>query len=276
MFELLKTDFKRVLKDKLLLVVLIIALVFAVSTPLLYRVLLGGLLETPELAALGMNLVSAKTQFFTSFSLSNNLGIISPILLALILCKDFSHGTVRNKIIAGKSRHSIFFSLYIVCAVVLWGVTMIYSFLTLGVSLLFFDYQSTEFTSGDFAYFMQSLLFELLVYLFVAAVISFLCAAMKNAGLVTVMYIAIMFVLIMVAPILQVIISLLSAQVDSELLVKCLTFLNRINIFIFPMSIGSGTSYQLKDVLYFTITPVVGIGLVTGLGTLIFRKKDLK
>ena len=276
MSELLKTDFKRVLKDKLLLIVLIIAVVFAMSTPLLYKVLLGGLFGTPDLTALGINLVAAKTQFFSAFSLSSNLGIISPVLLAIILCKDFSHGTVRNKIIAGKSRSAVFFSLYVVCATVLWGVTMVYSFLTLGMSLLFFNYQATEFTSADFTYFLQSLLFELLVYLFVAAVISFLCVAMKNAGLVTVVYIAVILILTMVAPVLQIVAGLLSGQGDNELLVKCLTFLNRINIFIFPLSIGSGTTYEVKDILYFTLVPIVGIAAVTGLGTLIFRRKDLK
>ena len=102
MRELFRADLKRVLKDKLLMVMGILAVVFALITPLLYAAIFssGGLLDDPMFSSL----VSAKGQFFQSFSMTNNLGLIAPVLLAIVLCKDFSFGTVRNKIIAGKRR----------------------------------------------------------------------------------------------------------------------------------------------------------------------------
>lgn len=276
MINLLKADFKRVLKDKLLLVVCILAVVFAFITPLLYRLLLGDTLADPALEAMGLSIVSAKSQFFGAFSLGNNLGLVIPIFLGIILCKDFSHGTVRNKIISGKSRTSVFFSMYIVCAVAMWVVALIHAFLTLGISLIFFDYQATEFTSADLIYFFESLTFEFLVYLCVAAIVSFLCVAMKNAGLVIVVYVAIMFGLTMIAAVFQVIIAFLGMRDGDNTLIMFLEFLQRINIFNSATVIGMGTSYELKDILYLTLSPVIGIAGFLGFGTLIFGKKDLK
>ena len=102
MRSLLKADFKRVLKDKLLLVMGILAVVFAAFTPLLYAVMFSSMemVDDPMVSSL----ISGKMQFFASFSMGNNLGLIAPVLLGIALCKDFSFGTVRNKIIAGKSR----------------------------------------------------------------------------------------------------------------------------------------------------------------------------
>ena len=120
MLELLKVDFKRVLRDKLFLVVCILSGVFALTTPLLYLLIfkLAGAGDLEELALLGVS-VNGKSQFFDFFSLANNLGLIAPVLLAVALCKDFSHGTIRNKIICGKSRTKIYFSLFCTCAIVM-------------------------------------------------------------------------------------------------------------------------------------------------------------
>ena len=105
MTELLKIDFRRVLKDKLLIVVGILAATFALITPILYVVLFGSqdMMDDPMIA----NLITAKSQFFQNFSMGNNLGLIAPVLLAIVLCKDFSFGTVRNKIIAGSVQRNI-------------------------------------------------------------------------------------------------------------------------------------------------------------------------
>ena len=114
---LLKADFKRITKDKLLLVMGILAVAFALLTPLLYALLFSGagFEDEPLLEVM----LPAKNQFFASFSLGNNLGLIAPVLLGIALCKDFSFGTIRNKIIAGKSRKAIYMSLFITCATVI-------------------------------------------------------------------------------------------------------------------------------------------------------------
>ena len=278
MTGLLKADFRRVFKDKLLIVMGILAVVFALVTPLLYIVLLSATEMANDEMVTGMlsNLITGKGQFFGSFSTGNNLGLIAPVLLAIVLCKDFSYGTVRNKIIAGKSRNQIYLSLFITCSAVLVAVMLLHAFITLGVSLIFFDYQPTAFTVADFWYFLASLGFEILVLLFVSSLLSWLCASMKNVGLVIVLYVAIAFFFIMAGSITQMMLTMIGTMVSDEKIISLLRFADRINVLNSVAYIGIGTEYGLKDVLYLTIPACLGILGFTTLGLLKFNKKDLK
>lgn len=274
MTELFRADLKRVLKDKLLLVMGILAVVFALITPLLYAAIFSGdgLLSDPMFSSL----ITAKGQFFQSFSMTNNLGLVAPILLAIVLCKDFSFGTVRNKIISGKSRTSIFLSLFAVCALVLICVMLLSAFVSLLISLIFFDYQSQPFTWKDFGYFMASLGFEVLVLLFMAALLSWLCACTKNVGSAIVLYVAITFLLMLVGSVVQMVVGVLQLTGKNQQLVETLLVVDRLNVGRAVSYIGAGTSYTFEDVLYLTLVPLAGILGFTGLGILRFRKKDLK
>ncbi len=273
MKNLLKADWKRVTKDKLLLVMGVLAVAFAVILPLLYVVLFSGRGVEDETLS---SLVSGKGQFFGSFSLGNNLGLIAPVLLAIVLCKDFSFGTIRNKIIAGQSRSAIYMSLLVTCASVLILTMLLHAFVTLGVSLLFFDYQPTAFALADLWYFLISLGFELLVLFWVAALLAYLCANMKNVGLVVVLYIAITLSLVIVGGGVQVALAVMETVGGQERWMNLLRFLDRINVGNAALYIGTGTAYTGKDVLYFTVSPLLGILGFTGLGLWSFRKKDLK
>lgn len=277
MTRLIRSDFKKLFQDKLFLVVCILAVVFAVITPLLYLVLMAFSGDDPMTQEIMSGLISAKAQFFSSFSFGNNLGLIAPLLIGIILCKDFSYGTVRNKIISGHSRTSIVLSLFTVCFTALFGIILAHALLTLGISLPFFDYQPTPFVIADLWYFLESLLFELLVYVFIAAFVSWLCAVMKNMGLVIVTYIAAVFGFTMVGSILQVV-AMVLAELDTgaKWLVDLLDFLQRINVFTFSATIGLGTSYEAADVLYYVLPPLAGTVLFLGHGILKFRRKDLK
>ena len=278
MTGLLKADFRRVFRDKLLLIMGILAVAFALITPLLYSVLFSGneAMNDPMVEEMLSGYISAKAQFFGSFSLGNNLGLIAPVLLAIVLRKDFSFGTIRNKIIAGKSRSAIYMSLFTTCSVVIIAVMLLHAFITLGLSLVFFDYQATPFTLSDFWYFLESLAFDLLTLLFVSALLSWLCASMKNVGLVIVLYVAITFFLVMAGSIIQVVITVMEELGGSENTIAVLRFIDRINIGNAAAHIGTGTSYSLEDVLYLTVPSIVGILGFTGLGLWRFNKKDLK
>jgi len=275
MRSLLKADLRRVLKDKLLIVMGILAVVFALITPLLYALIISGMGADEDLEIFGIAF-TAKSMFFNSFSLGNNLGLIVPVLLAIVLCKDFSFGTVRNKIIAGKTRFQIYMSLFITCSVVFILCMLLHAFITLCLSLCFFDYQLTPFTASDFWYFLESFFLEILVLLFVSSMLSWLCASRKNVGLAIVLYVAITFALIMIGSILQVAISLLEAIGGKEDVVSVLTFINRINVFNATAYIGIGDKYSLTDVLYIMGPALSGIIGFLGLGILKFKKKDLK
>ena len=162
------------------------------------------------------------------------------------------------------------------CATVLISVMLLHAFLTLGISLIFFEYQAGPFTNKDFWYFVESLLFEILVLLWVSALLSWLCSAMKNVGLVIVMYIAIDLLLVIAGSIVQVILPLAEYAGADGAWIDVLEVLDRINIGNAATYIGQGTSYTTKDVLYLTIPAITGILGFLGLGLQRFNKKDLK
>ncbi len=271
MTKLIKTDLKRIFKDKLFLVTCIIAAVLAILSPLLNVLIFSALDAVDSLEMLGM-MPTAKSFFFQSFLPGNNMGLIMPILIAIILCKDFSQGTVRNKIICGHSRSSIFLSMFISGSVVSSIIMLGQGFITLFFSLIFFDYSAEAFTFSELGYFLLSILFEILIYVFISAIISFLCVSMKNAGLAVVMYVAVNFLFAIVGSVTMI----AGAFTEADTLgYKVLEFLNNANVFTSTL-IGSGVSYSAKDILYILTPSVGGSVLAALLGILIFSKKDIK
>ena len=274
MTNLLTSDLKRIRKDKLFFVSLIIALAFSVFTPLLYFALFKGM-DALSMDMLGIG-TSAKNMFFTAFNIGNDMGLIAPLFIAIILFKDFSFGTIRNKIIAGHTRSNIFLSMYVSCMIALLVVTFIYAFATLGVSLLLFPYQEGVFGWQDLWYLLSSLVLECVLYLFVTALVCYITVSSKNIGLVIVKYLGVVMGAALVTGVIQL--ALMASQYDSgrETMVKVLEFISKINIYNYPSVIGMGTSYEGGDILYMLAIPLVlTMGLVL-LGNRKLCKKDIK
>lgn len=281
MKNLLRVDFKRVLKDKLFMVICIIALSCAVVMPMLYVSLfffLGGgdISETRELMSLLGVTLDAKYLFFDSLSIGNNLGLILPIFVGIIMFKDLSKGTIRNKIIGGYKRTSIFASNFIVSFTVMFGVIFAQAIVTLLVSLIFFPFQSTPFVIGDLWTLLLSLLFDTLIYLLVSALVTFLCATKKSAGIVIVLYIAIALSFSILGSILQIAQLLVEVEGSSKFAVGFLEFIQNINVFNYGTTISGITKYTWSQALYFGLVPIIfTVGLLL-LGIYKFNKRDLK
>lgn len=271
MRNLLKTDLQRVLKDKLFIALCIIAGAFAFVGPVLYKLLFSALNAEELLSMLGME-VNGKMLFFNAFKPGDNFGLVAPILIAIILCKDFSHGTIRNKIICGKSRTSVFLSLFTTAWIYICGIILAHALLTLLLSLMFFEYQATAFTWKDLGYLLLSIGFEILVFSFIAALIIFLCVSMRKAGLVIVLYIAVVFFFAIVGGVTMIAEQFSTPDTSAA---KLLEIFNKINIFSSTL-IGGSTSYSISDLLYIILPPVLGTALFGWLGLKIFKKKDLK
>jgi ABC-type transport system involved in multi-copper enzyme maturation permease subunit len=280
MRNLLKVDFIRVLKDKLFMITCIIAGAFAVFMPLLNLAIFYGLSggdmgEVNEmLNAMGMA-INAKSFFFNSFALGNNLALFLPVLVGIMIYKDHSKGTVRNKIVGGYKRSSIFISNLIVCFVVMFGIILAHALVTLIVSIIFFPFQGTPFTWADFGNIMLGLLFEVLVYAFVSIFVVYLCSTKKSMGGVIVLYLAISLLLSFVGSIMSVGEMFLQVSEGTENAAKLLNILQRVNIFGYSALIV-GEGYTLTEILCYTLSPILlGTGLFF-LGILRFKRKDLK
>jgi len=120
MKNLLKADFYRAKKDKLLL----IGLIVAIGLVLFQIIMVKGIVMASDAAdveaeevgkALG---TSGLAMWFNGISImGNTTQYIIPIFLTIFFVKEFSDRTIRNKLIVGYSRTQIFFSIIIVHAV---------------------------------------------------------------------------------------------------------------------------------------------------------------
>ena len=272
MRELLKSDLRRILKDKLFLAACILGVIFAAITPLTNKLLVVALDINGDTMSLS-SFAQSKDMFFSAFSLGGNFGLILPILISIILCKDFSHGTVRNKIICGKSRSQIFLSSFFSGTIVICAAMLAHALITLMISLLFFPYQADPFTASSFLYLLISLLFSLLLYVFVSAIISALSVLMKNTGLAVVLFVAINFFFTIIGTVTTV--ASIFINPEDSTTVKIFEILQKANPFLGAV-IGRGTSYSLTDVLCILIPVVAGTALCIALGLTVFKKKDLK
>ena len=269
MLDLIRTDIKRLLKDKLILIAAIIGVVFAVTTPLLYKFLFD-LLEMGELLGL---MISAKSMYFDAFNPANNFGMIAPIFIIVIICKDFSYGTIRNKIIAGYTRRSIYLSILISSAAVFTVMMLAQALLTLAVSLPLFEYQEGGFALADLGYLLLSTLFEVLVAITVAAMMCFIAVLTRNTGFAILAYFAANFILSIVGGITAVAVQL--SDPGSGTTYEVIKFINDINLFTSTM-IGRGVEYELYDILVILLPSVGATVALTVVGNDIFSQKDLK
>lgn len=267
MRNLYVTDIKRIIKDKLFLVSCILAGVFAIINPILNKVLF----EAVDLGEM-LGTMNAKTMMFTSFLPGDNVGLIMPILISIIVCKDFSQGTVRNKIISGNSRTKIYISHLLSSATVMCAVMLIHGLLTLGLSLCFFSYQSGDFTAADLGYLILSLLFEMIVYFAISAIITLIAILSKNIGICLLLYLAVSFGFSIVGAIFTVIGALIDPQ---NAIYGVIEFINALNIYTSAL-IGAGTSYTAKQVIYILMSPVALSVGSTLLGLRAFAHKNLK
>ena len=74
------------------------------------------------------------------FSLTNNIGLVIPAFAGILVCSDYSNGTLRNKVIAGNRRSQIYLSHLIVSVLFSVILITIYAAMTTGLALLFFPF----------------------------------------------------------------------------------------------------------------------------------------
>ena len=272
MGNLIRTDFKRIFSDRLFLVTCIICGALGFIQPVFSKLVF--MLAGTNAEIMGLY-VSAKQLLFGAFLPGSNAGLVAPILLAIILCKDFSYGTVRNKIIGGYSRTQIFLSMLITAFTTICCVIFFHALVTVSLALPLFEYQSTPFGGADLGYLFASLGFEIAVYLFVAAVVCFFCAVMKNTGVAVVMYVAVNMVFTLFGSITMLGMLAFASDPANEGVYNALRILSNANPFTTSL-IGGGTSYSGEDVLALLLPTLLGGGLFAFFGAYLFNKRDLK
>ena len=130
MINLLKADFFRVLKTKIVYISLIIAVVLPLFVDGVFALTEKATASMME-ASLGpgeeaTSLMMGETILGYTFSPLMSFSFVFAIFPVIVILNDFVNGTIRNKVIHGYNRHQIFAAHFIVC--------LVYSFILTALS----------------------------------------------------------------------------------------------------------------------------------------------
>ena len=137
--------------------------------------------------ALGdMKFLSGQTMLIASLSPAQNYGLAVPINVISFICLEFSQGTIRNKIIAGNSKFSIYVSLFISGLVFCFALIGVYVLLCFGIGCIFggFDPNGLYLLGGYFSpeYIIKMIVICVLAYVSIISFTVFLATTFRNIG----------------------------------------------------------------------------------------------
>ncbi len=178
MIRLLKADIYRVLKNRLTLVALILCLAFPLLIVLLYAGMQGLIQFGLEADEEGL-LFNANSIIGSVYSLTNNLGLVIPAFAGILVCSDYTNGTLRNKVIAGNRRTEIYLSHLIVSILFSVVLISIYAGSTAGLALIFFPFAKDPSANifRDILYFVAN---GTMSFIFMATVSTLFAMILRN------------------------------------------------------------------------------------------------
>jgi ABC-type transport system involved in multi-copper enzyme maturation permease subunit len=146
MKQLLSTNFFRLRKGRTLYIFLISSALFALGLVALTRLMmwmnatsndfLSSQMPEGDLSGALENLTVFKFLLY-GFDLSNGLGIVAVIAIALFVGREYSTGIIRNKIIAGHSRAAVYLSSCAASTAFAFAIMAVYALIMLVVGLPF-------------------------------------------------------------------------------------------------------------------------------------------
>lgn len=141
MFKLIKTDLKKFIQGKMFLWIVILVIFF----PLLQAGLILAIKDLiPEEQII---LLNPDYNFYSSFSLLNNFGLIFTIFMIVWVVSEFREQTIRNKVILGYKKSTIFYAKVIEASIVTFitmSLNAILNYLATGIIVGFADSNMAE------------------------------------------------------------------------------------------------------------------------------------
>lgn len=275
MSKLIRSSFYKLLRDATFRVTLIIGVALAVFMCLIY---------------LGLDLISGNGTFdcvgdmcngfnfyTSSLSPTQNFGLTVPINLIVFTIGEFNCGTIRNKIIAGNRKSSIYLSLYITGAIFTISLMAIYFLLSVGLSSAIGGFEGLRtLTQEDKDLLYQYPIMALCTYIFIVSLAVLVSTSIRNIGGA----LPIVIILIMFLYFISFIPSLIGTLGGNEGLQKALVAEQWLN----PMhGFGSNglagllpSKMDKSQFISSLITPLYWSVILTGLGMFVFERKDVK
>ena len=214
----------------------------------------------------------------------SGFGLPLGIFMIIILHKDFSNGTIRNKIAMGKSRKQVYFANLIVSLIYILGFVFVHLVISFVIATIFFNPGITY--ENALSYFVSTILI-FAGWAALVCVVSFFTSAIKSVGPAIILYIVFTVGSATLGAITSNVVMI--AEGRNEVLYNLLKFFTNFNFVYAITSILPGESGVLAAIGAVMDTPLTGEfyaaylsslvffgGLATGLGLLIFEKADLK
>ncbi|HQB96740.1 MAG TPA: hypothetical protein PLV28_02410 [Bacilli bacterium] len=256
MKKLLIADLRRIFKGKGIYVLMILGFIFPAISALIVQ--LSGLAnDVAELGDLAVEVFNPVALYAGSFNPTQNIGLILLIVVAVLISGEFTNNTIRNKIVAGHSKTSLFLSSLVTVLTYVFVVVLVNSSFTYLFNSISFGLQpfSDYFKRGLVAYssiFVIYTIMTLLTYQF------------KNLAGPLGLVLGIYFVLMMISTIV------FSFNGGTGFKAKVL-------FYIFPFLYLSGIATPIKlEWLWATLTNVGYLALLTTLGILLANRTDYK
>ncbi len=224
---------------------------------------------------------TGQSLFLTSLSPAQNFGIAVPINLITFTVMEFSHGTIRNKIIAGNSKGKIYLSLLLSGLTFTFLLMIAYVGLSTGLASIFGGFKMDGNVIGglsimskmSFEYFWKILVLAILAYALITFTAVFFASIFRSIGPCIPVVVILIFAAYLSASILAPMATLLDGLKTAN------DVLRIINPFY---SLGSSTT--VDDVLTITneafLTEIINTAIYSAIfivgGFLIFKKQDVK
>lgn len=265
MGNIIKSALYKLSKDWTFKIILIIGAAMAVLMNAIYAGI-GAL--NGDVAAF----CNGQSMFISSLSPVQNFGLAVPINLIIFTIGEFNNGTIRNKIIAGHKKISIYFSLLLIGLIFTISVMTVYFGLSVGIASIFggFDkYGITMLSEFRPEYLYQYPLMALATYIFIVSFTIFACVSIRNFGGVMPVVMLTMLILYFVAFIPATI-----SLVQNEYEMNWQAYVNP--MFTFGAFGIVSPELDSKWLVLSIVCPLTWSIVFFGLGVLAFKKSDIK
>ncbi|MBQ9899520.1 MAG: hypothetical protein IJM36_00160 [Acholeplasmatales bacterium] len=296
MLSLLRVDMYRFLKSKQFLIALIASVAVAILLPIIcfsfeeiVKSLVGASADEPASGSsfLAKDFAFINFGFYFPIYISGQFlmymynfeFILVVILFSIAITRDFAFGTIRNKIITGKSRTEIYLSLFITLYVFMVGIALVSSLTGFAVACMFFKFAAEgEELIGYVGNFCLSMVFMFLSYFFICSFMCFFAVGLTKTPLSIIFTLLLAFLGYLIGSLSPAIISLLqvfAGENDVQIYIDLITFLNVMNVFGETAAMNF-TGFKIYEIIGYTLWPISFGALFTGFGILIFNKRNLK
>jgi ABC-type transport system involved in multi-copper enzyme maturation permease subunit len=270
MSKLIKYDLRKIVKSKLFLASAILVPLLTLFVTWIVTSIFSDLLSYDAGAPTGL------VGFIMSLPLSgSNYGItLLIILMIVLLAKDFSSGTIRNKIVAGYKRTEIFFASYI--ATVIATIAIIAVSYALSMFPIGFGMGPSFFTDVDIWDVISKVLTTFLIALFSITLSFILVYVLKSVGAPLGIMIGISIGFAAIATILNIIVQMsqMNGTADGYHLFQEIMAI--IPYYQSTLLLDVTLSAEPWDFSKFIAYDLVEIAGVLTLGWVGFRKTDIK